>query len=526
LEMKEPIQCPLCGQSPEGKIRDHLLTVHGEEELSRAVISDKEKGLSDVEIGRRYGLSFGALQRMITRACGANIGDLRPAARIRRWQPSDFRLETTTVWSFKERGRWATHDGRYRGNWSPYIPRNIILRYSRPGDLILDYFVGGGTTAVEAKLLGRRCIARDINPAAVSLTRRNLGFSPPAPITGEEIYEPMVEVGDARDLSGISDNSVDLICAHPPYARIIRYSSGLPGDLSALTVPEFLQQMRKVARESLRVLKPGGKCAILVGDARQSKRVVPVGFMVIRVFLDVGFRLKELIIKRQHNCRATGFWYSRSVQYNFLLLAHEYLPVFEKPAGSGVQEQLSLWEASMSCRTVQGAVWPAREEPLEAMTVWVFPLARMEEEVRRNLFQRFAEGAGELVEIHLTGDGGISEAAPLSVGPANLWWIRLPEEMDEAIFAGCRRCIGDLLRQAILRLPPDGYLVIEAKDFRSPRGDLVPAALLLWEDLGRERHLALKEIVIVVPEETPPVSGGTHLAVIHKYLLIYVRESV
>ena len=43
------------------------------------------------------------------------------------------------------------------------------------------------------------------------------------------------------------------------------------------------------------------------------------------------FLEKENIIKLQHNCRATGFWRERSVEYNFLLLAHEYLFVFQKP---------------------------------------------------------------------------------------------------------------------------------------------------------------------------------------------------
>ncbi|WP_279018312.1 DNA methyltransferase, partial [Megasphaera elsdenii] len=75
-----------------------------------------------------------------------------------KWQPDEFTLEMTSVWSFPQRGKWATHDGKYRGNWSPYIPRNLILRYSSEGDRILDCFVGGGTTLVEAKLLNRNCI--------------------------------------------------------------------------------------------------------------------------------------------------------------------------------------------------------------------------------------------------------------------------------------------------------------------------------------------------------------------------------
>ena len=81
-----------------------------------------------------------------------------------------------TVWSFPERGSWATHSGKYRGNWSPYVPRNIILRYSNPGEWILDQFLGSGTTLVEAKLLNRNAVGVDINPQSVSISEKNLQF--------------------------------------------------------------------------------------------------------------------------------------------------------------------------------------------------------------------------------------------------------------------------------------------------------------------------------------------------------------
>jgi len=113
-------------------------------------------------------------------------------------------------------------------------------------------------------------------------------------------------------------------------------ANAVDGDLSALSVPEFVTEMQKVARESYRVLKPGRQCAILIGDSRKSKHIVPIGFLTIRAFLNAGFVLRELIIKRQHNCKTTGFWYSNSIRYNFLLLAHEFLPVFRSLPG---QEQ-------------------------------------------------------------------------------------------------------------------------------------------------------------------------------------------
>jgi len=81
---------------------------------------------------------------------------------IKSWEPENFNLETTTVWSFPDRGDWATHSGKYRGNWSPFIPRNVILRYSKEGETVLDQFVGSGTTLVEAKLLKRKGIGVDI----------------------------------------------------------------------------------------------------------------------------------------------------------------------------------------------------------------------------------------------------------------------------------------------------------------------------------------------------------------------------
>ena len=49
------------------------------------------------------------------------------AKKITKWEPEDFELEMTTHWSFPKRGDWATHDAKWRGNWSPYIPHSAPL---------------------------------------------------------------------------------------------------------------------------------------------------------------------------------------------------------------------------------------------------------------------------------------------------------------------------------------------------------------------------------------------------------------
>ena len=211
--------------------------------------------------------------------------------KITKWEPDDFELEMTTVWSFPNRGDWATHDAKWRGNWSPYIPRNIMLRYSKENDLVLDQFAGGGTTLVEAKLLNRNIIGVDVNDVALKRCREKIDFE-------HEGANGKVQLckGDARNLDFIKDESIDLICTHPPYADIIQYSEDIEEDLSHLKVKDFLEEMKKVATESYRVLKKDKFCAVLMGDTRQKGHMIPMSFDVMKIFQDAGFKLKELII--------------------------------------------------------------------------------------------------------------------------------------------------------------------------------------------------------------------------------------
>lgn len=60
---------------------------------------------------------------------------------------------------------------RYPGRFSPDFARSAINAFTEPGCLVLDPFVGGGTTAVEATLAGRRALVADINPLATFVTR-------------------------------------------------------------------------------------------------------------------------------------------------------------------------------------------------------------------------------------------------------------------------------------------------------------------------------------------------------------------
>ena len=490
-----------------------------------AVYQAKLDGESDELIMKRFSIGLREIERAVIHKTGTNLNTLSKTQRIKSLTPTNFVSERTTVWSFRSRGRWATHNGSYRGNWSPYIPRNIIIRHSKPNDLVLDPFCGGGTTAVEAKLLGRRCIALDINPKAVELTLRNLDFKFMAQesLLGSDsdpcVFDSKVECGDARRLDGVSSKSIDLICTHPPYANIVQYSDALEGDISHHDVDEFLEDMHLVAKECFRVLKPGRKCAILIGDTRRKKHVVPLGFRTINAFLKQGFLLNELIIKRQHNCRTTGFWYTSSQKYNFLLLAQEYLPVFIKPDNKYAQ-----MAGKTSKRIALHITTPEIPDPpdiAECKTTWVFPSAERNSLCHSNILNRYGN-VGRVLAVDVEAVSS-DNATVMPDKLVNLMYIRSPILDDGSIsLEKYLSTIGNLASLADGLVKQEGYLVIRTRDIRRNGLTEFPALAIL--EIPSDRF-KIREIIVVTDDMSGDIKHSTdELSISHEYLLVYQKH--
>ncbi|KFH63937.1 hypothetical protein MVEG_09762 [Podila verticillata NRRL 6337] len=235
--------------------------------------------------------------------------------------------------------RWATHSGTdYHGTWLPQTVRRAVTKYTNPNDKILSNFLGRGTDAIECFLLGRCCTAVDINPAAITLSIRNCSFAIPPNGTVKAEHRPTILQGDSRKLTGplFESESFDHVLSHPPYKDCVAYSTHIDGDLSRFgNSIEFQREMTHVVQETYRLLKMGRRCTLGIGDNREHCFYIPVSFQLIRQYINQGFELEELIVKRQRYCAMFGLGTYLCVQFDFLCFTHEFIATLRKVPKQG-----------------------------------------------------------------------------------------------------------------------------------------------------------------------------------------------
>jgi DNA modification methylase len=203
--------------------------------------------------------------------------------------------------------------GTFALSFSPALVRFLIDSYSRPGDTVLDCFVGSGCTVFEGLMMGREAIGVDCNQYMIDRAMRRIEV-----VAGSN--SPRLLCADARKLSQfVSEESVDLVVTQPPYGNTYRFSSLNPDDLSLLSSRDFLLAIEQVSAELYSVLKPDGICALLIGDIKDRGRMIPLGFQFIHRFLSRGFSVKDIYDSRTPV-------YKLPVPLN----DHEYLFIFQK----------------------------------------------------------------------------------------------------------------------------------------------------------------------------------------------------
>jgi DNA modification methylase len=246
---------------------------------------------------------------------------------------------TDSLWLFESRARTNGHTYDYHGNYIPQIATQVLTRYTRQGDTIVDLFLGSGTTAIEAATLGRRCIGIELQPALVSAVRkklRGLVAADTVAILQGNSASDSVRQRIRRKLRQWGDTHAQLVMLHPPYDDIIQFSEN-PDDLSNCeSTDEFLERFSSVAQLAYDVLEPGRFAVLIIGDKYSEGELVPLGFRCLDRMNEAGFRTKSIVVKNiEGNERGKGktgnLWRYRALRNGFYIFKHEYVMVFFKP---------------------------------------------------------------------------------------------------------------------------------------------------------------------------------------------------
>lgn len=219
-------------------------------------------------------------------------------------------LETTTLWDYPRQsyGKTPKGDNKFQGVTPAFIIWNLVQRYTKPGDLVVDPMAGSGTTIDVCKEEGRRVICYDINP-----------------------QHPEVIKNDSRHIP-LEDNSVDMVFIDSPYGDNVRYSDE-PEDIGKISAEDerFYEELEKVAKEIFRILKPGKVLGWLIGDQWVKRRFTPVGLKVYNMLTQFFEPVDIICVVRRGQSSHTGLWHYRAKKFNFFLRGFKYLLIMHKP---------------------------------------------------------------------------------------------------------------------------------------------------------------------------------------------------
>lgn len=210
------------------------------------------------------------------------------------------------------------------------------------GEVILDPFVGIGSTLLAAYKLGRKGIGIDLNKEYCNLAKDRINHIQLEIFDKEKHYEPKIHCTDAINLDKyIKPNSVDLVITSPPYWDILNMSrtadnkakrnySASSKDIGNISEYEdFLQELKKIYTKVYKVLKPNKRCCAVVMDIRKKDKFFPLHEDQTRIMKEIGFELEEYVIwdrqKEYNNMKTLGYPYV--FRFNKV---HEFICIYWK----------------------------------------------------------------------------------------------------------------------------------------------------------------------------------------------------
>ncbi|MEK6407172.1 MAG: DNA methyltransferase [Acidobacteriota bacterium] len=270
------------------------------------------------------------LERGVKKVKTSKINDIN----LHRWKEHTD-IITDSLWVLPKRDSAGAHLASYWGNFIPQIPHQLMLRYTKKGDWVLDPFVGSGTTLIECRRLGRNGIGIELNSGVANQARELVGKE-------NNRYSVRTEIvaGDARKIDALrmmddlDSKRVQLLIMHPPYHDIISFSEDCNDLSNAATTDEFLKMFGEALDNIDPVLERGRYFALVVGDKYSKGEWIPLGFHCMSEVLKRAYSLKSIVVKNFEETRAKRdqkqLWRYRALAGGFYIFKHEYIFIFKK----------------------------------------------------------------------------------------------------------------------------------------------------------------------------------------------------
>ena len=255
---------------------------------------------------------------------------------LSNWKDIDINVES--LWLIAERDKSGKHSNIYHGNFIPQIPNQLIKRYTKENDLVLDLFLGSGTTLFECEKLNRNLIGFDINERIIEFVNTKMMNSNSikyqintCDVTNKELFDSLM----IDSLKYMNKNKIQFLIAHPPYMDIIKFTDKKE-DLSHISdLGTFVKVFAKSIYNALQYLEINRYFGIVIGDVYKNSEVIPLAFYTLdTIKRNFKVKLKGIIIKNIEGNRgkigSEGIWKYRALKSDYFIFKHEYILIFKK----------------------------------------------------------------------------------------------------------------------------------------------------------------------------------------------------